>query len=640
MKKYLVFYLFFLSIAYSWAQDPFIKSTDVKSGTPSRIYSTGNDGWAIFSYDSLKLSKFNNCGEFIWGKKYTNTQIIFGLNDFIRLNNGDFAMMNRIEKNGVDITLVTRLDPNGNVIWNNSYGDSDFNHYSYSLLEDNSGNIFIYGNVSHISTSPVYNVLIKLNAAGSVQWTKFYDHGGIWGGAITTSDGGLLLRTGDVLIKTNASGNVSWSVRINSLSYYYLAPVEVSDGYICSAYADGGGEMLFFKIDKLGNQIWPDAKRINMSGNPPALRNHPNGNIAAVFRAGLTTKIIELDKDFNLIKENTIDNSLGMHGTSLNFLPDQTPIIGGLSNSGNLFFARLDTDYKSGCDLSPPASVISPYLYTIIPEVTNLISANFSSFQETMPMDSFIVNVNAECSPAKFLELGIDTTVCEGSSVTLENKLPFTFKNYLWSTGDTLATISVNTPGNYILTVTDDCNEFILTDSILVTVINTFPVDLGSDDALCENDTLTIGDENCTTCIHSWNTGDTTATLFVDIPGTYILNFIFDNGCVTSDTLQISESKCECDLYLPNAFTPNSDLKNDYFRAYYYCDLAKFQLSIFNRWGQEIYSSKNVDAAWDGFYKSMEAKSDVYAYRVEYTPILKGKTSKSIVKSGTVVLLR
>ena len=145
MKNYLCLSLLLLTSIYLSAQDPFIKSTDVQSGIPSRIYPAGNDGWTIFSYDSLKLSKFNNCGQFIWGKKYTSTQIIFGLNDFIRLGNGDFAMMNRIEKNGVDITLVTRLDSNGNVIWNNSYGDADFNHFSYSI--------------SHFHSSP--NVLLK-----------------------------------------------------------------------------------------------------------------------------------------------------------------------------------------------------------------------------------------------------------------------------------------------------------------------------------------------------------------------------------------------------------------------------------------------------------------------------------------------
>ena len=178
MKKVLLVSLLFLLTIVSFGQDPFVKIMDAKFGTSSRIFPATGNGWMIFSSDTLMLSKFNSCGINEWGKKFATVPIIFGMYDFIQLLNGDYAFMQLIRKGNVTITEVTRLDPNGNIIWSNSYGDTNYNQYIYSLFEDANGNLFVYGNVEHVNLNPIYNVLMKMNANGVLQWTKFYDHGG------------------------------------------------------------------------------------------------------------------------------------------------------------------------------------------------------------------------------------------------------------------------------------------------------------------------------------------------------------------------------------------------------------------------------------------------------------------------------
>jgi hypothetical protein len=65
-----------------------------------------------------------------------------------------------------------------------------------------------------------------------VQWTKFYNHGGIWGGAIVTSDNGILARTGSTLSKRILRQRGMDGSLLRPSTYFYYAPVEVSDGYI------------------------------------------------------------------------------------------------------------------------------------------------------------------------------------------------------------------------------------------------------------------------------------------------------------------------------------------------------------------------------------------------------------------------
>ncbi len=640
MKKVLLVSLLFLLTIVSFGQDPFVKITDAKFGTSSRIFPTTGNGWMIFSSDTLMLSKFNSCGINEWGKKFATVPIIFGMYDFIQLLNGDYAFMQLIRKGNVTITEVTRLDPNGNIIWSNSYGDNNYNQYIYSLFEDANGNLFVYGNVEHVNLNPLYNVLMKINANGVLQWTKFYDHGGIWGGAIATSDGGFLLRTGDFLIKTNTTGDVIWSLYINSSSYSYLAPIEVSDGYICSAFAQPSNEMLFFKVDKLGNQLWSGGKTLNMNGNPPRLRNHPNGNIVGVFRSGSLTKIIELDKDLVVIKESTLDNTTNLLGVNMNFLKDETPILTGFNTANYLFFARLDKNYKTSCDITSTASIFSYYLANIVISPTNSFNYTLNTVAEIMPVNAFSTTVQTTCIKPKYLDLGLDTAFCKGDTIKLENKIVDKFKSYLWSTGDTTSSIDVSKSGVYFLNVADDCGEFNLSDTIVVSELKSTPVLLGSDIGICENDSIEVTANSCDSCTYLWNTGDTTNYIFINIAGNYKLSFLFTNGCITSDSIVAFQSKCECDIYLPNAFTPNADNKNDFFKPFYFCDLQEYEFTIHNRWGQTIFTSVNSETAWNGKYNNIDVPAGVYAYTLAYTPILKGKKSKSEKKTGTVVLIR
>jgi gliding motility-associated-like protein len=90
-------------------------------------------------------------------------------------------------------------------------------------------------------------------------------------------------------------------------------------------------------------------------------------------------------------------------------------------------------------------------------------------------------------------------------------------------------------------------------------------------------------------------------------------------------------------VFIPNAFTPNNygELRNN--RFFVVADgFQSFNISIFNRWGEELYYSENINDGWDGNYKSNPAQQDVYVYVVRVTSF----SGKEYEYYGTVMLLR
>ena len=82
-------------------------------------------------------------------------------------------------------------------------------------------------------------------------------------------------------------------------------------------------------------------------------------------------------------------------------------------------------------------------------------------------------------------------------------------------------------------------------------------------------------------------------------------------------TVTVLQSNCtEGFIYLPNAFTPNGDGRNDvlFVRGFSITDL---RLIIYNRWGEQVFESNSLDNGWDGTFNGEPVCSDVYGYYLE-----------------------
>ena len=108
-------------------------------------------------------------------------------------------------------------------------------------------------------------------------------------------------------------------------------------------------------------------------------------------------------------------------------------------------------------------------------------------------------------------------------------------------------------------------------------------------------------------------------TFPTDDGGTYnvCLNVTSANGCVDSICHEIVINP-EFLLYVPNTFTPDGDGVNDYFMPVISGEMEEeYELMIFNRWGELIYYTEIVTKGWDGKHKDVDAKEDVYVWKIK-----------------------
>lgn len=114
----------------------------------------------------------------------------------------------------------------------------------------------------------------------------------------------------------------------------------------------------------------------------------------------------------------------------------------------------------------------------------------------------------------------------------------------------------------------------------------------------------------------------------------------YDNkGCIDSNIINFEVVNCEPEFFVPNAFSPNNDGLNDFFQpVLYHFELKEYHMRIFNRWGDQIFYSNDIDKVWTGVSdkSNKPAQDGVYVYLIEATDSF----GHRIKTSGRVTLIR
>ena len=250
-------------------------------------------------------------------------------------------------------------------------------------------------------------------------------------------------------------------------------------------------------------------------------------------------------------------------------------------------------------------------------------------------------NVLVEFIPIPTVDLGPDINLCEGESAIVD--AGNSTLDISWNSGQITSTISVNQTFTHIVTVSDLGCETKDTVNINVVPLPTSSLNqlLASEPICFEEDdrgvTLLAGTSPAYSYL--WSTGETTASINIDIEGTYLVEISVGN-CSITDNIQF-KAYCPSTLYVPNAFTPDQDGINETFYSQGY-NLEDYEMYIYNRWGQLIFKTENQDDGWDGTYLNNECQIDVYVWKIYYSiesPDGSGHRIKK-QKSGRVSLLR
>jgi len=130
-----------------------------------------------------------------------------------------------------------------------------------------------------------------------------------------------------------------------------------------------------------------------------------------------------------------------------------------------------------------------------------------------------------------------------------------------------------------------------------------------------------------------WSDGSNGQSLTIRHPATYGVQVTDTNGCIGTDSIAIIP--CQ-NIYFPNAFTPNNDGRNDVFGPIISGSVISYELTIYNRWGQLVFLSKNASQGWNGEMDGKPQPAGMYVWNCRYQ--LQKKEPGS--KSGTVLLIR
>jgi gliding motility-associated-like protein len=287
--------------------------------------------------------------------------------------------------------------------------------------------------------------------------------------------------------------------------------------------------------------------------------------------------------------------------------------------------------------------LVQPLVYT-----KYYVTANLGKCQDR---DSVAIN------PVPYPQVsGVNVNpICFGGKVQLNANI--VGSNFFWRPTNTLLNPTTLNPiagpsktTSYIITATDtvDCPKPV-SDTIVVEVIPIVTVNAGRDTSIVRNQPLqlfatTNGVPVNTKYLWTPNIGLSSDTIFNPIA---ILNITADSikykvrvtrpeGCFGEDEIVVRIFRTEPDIFIPTAFTPNNDGKNDVLKpiAVGITQLNFFR--IYNRWGQLIFETKELEKGWDGTINGVPQGSGTFVFvaqGVDYT-------GKVVFRKGTCVLIR
>ena len=131
------------------------------------------------------------------------------------------------------------------------------------------------------------------------------------------------------------------------------------------------------------------------------------------------------------------------------------------------------------------------------------------------------------------------------------------------------------------------------------------------------------------------NAASYTPTFRSSVDQLYTVEIKTTTGCVTVDT-QMVKVVTHADIYVPSAFTPNDDERNDILRPTLMGIKELHYFRVYNRWGQLMFETRTNYAGWDGKYKGAPQSTQVFVWIVEGV----GVDGRLYTKKGTSTLIR
>ena len=282
----------------------------------------------------------------------------------------------------------------------------------------------------------------------------------------------------------------------------------------------------------------------------------------------------------------------------------------------------------------------------IIPPTGN----NIFTLTATIGSCSNTADIRINAVPYPIVNAGKDTSICYGDNLLLKGS--GNAVNWIWNPSLNLGSATQLTTTAaplstqaYIRTGTSNngCPKPVA-DTVMITVVPKVIANAGNDTTVVIGQPLQLSASGGT--IYNWQPGSFLNNASVQNPiavfnspyeqFTYVVKVATPEGCNAFDTIQIKVFKTAPGFLVPTAFTPDANRLNDVFRPIP-AGIAQFNFfKVFNRWGNEIFSTNIAAKGWDGTYKGIPQEPGVYVWIVQGIDFY----GKKHFQKGTVTLVK
>jgi gliding motility-associated-like protein len=284
--------------------------------------------------------------------------------------------------------------------------------------------------------------------------------------------------------------------------------------------------------------------------------------------------------------------------------------------------------------------------YPVAVPLTNTNYVLRASVGKCFANDNMQVNV----VPYPTVSVSDDVSICYGTTTQLSATIEGSY--FAWSPSGSLVNANTLTPvagpqetTDYVLNVTDTigCPKP-KSDTVRVTVVPIVKAFAGNDTVVVRTQPLQLQASGGTD--YKWTPVTGLSDPFIanpvlnltDQPDTviYSVRVSTPEGCFNTDSIKIIVFNSQPEVFIPSAFTPNGDGRNDVFRPVV-AGMKQFRfMRIYNRWGQLLFNSGSPGVGWDGTFKGQKQPSGAYVYVIQAIDY----TNKPYLKKGTFVLIR
>ncbi len=289
-----------------------------------------------------------------------------------------------------------------------------------------------------------------------------------------------------------------------------------------------------------------------------------------------------------------------------------------------------------------------------LPPVNNTIPGSYTYYvtQTVNGCESLPAAATLVVAPGPQVNLGPDRTVCQGETVVLNATSQIQNATYRWTNGQTGPVLNATRSGTYGVTVTvGTCS---VTDEVTLTfVAGPQPNIPRKEVPLCFADgqrDVVLDAGPGANFTYEWRALGSTAilgtnrTLTVVNLGRYTITISNGSSCIVNDTITVAD-KCEPRVFVPDAFTPNSDrdavnstleVRGNH--------VGRIEMMVYNRWGELIYENRASDLedlnrrAWDGNFLGRPAPTGTYVWKITYRSQFYPERDPVSIRGGILLL--